>query len=577
MLIYNFQKEFLGIDEKDLKTLGFHTLSELRAEVTDFADLFVKTPGYVHNFKHVHWIDFVNYADVSEESKVLINVNSKTFKATLSVSPLFLIDNPASPAYIIHLNNLRPLSKSENDNLSSDILDRELPKVAPQEPKVFTPAPEVAAAVHDNYDIAPEANIPEPVPEPYQAEEQISIEDEVAPIEVTQNFDEPLSMPEHEEETLDVGDLSLDVFEEEIEAPATPTPEPFVEPAASDVIASTKPVKKVVKKELAEEWDNGYQYDPHIASKELGLPLDLIEEFIQDFIAQAKEFKPDIDKSIAEGDVNNVKILSHKLKGVAANLRIEDAHEVLSAVSATGDMAVIEDNLDVFYKIIAKLAGEPIEKVVVVEEEIEESVAPVSDDTEINIESNEQEETISLDFKDDDEVMTNTSSEETAELSKSDEEEDFDIALDFKDDEDIAMIDIEDKDVPEKIDMPELADDDFLVLGGNENTEQEIPQFSKAQAAQEIGIDEASFNELFDDFVNESHQIFQKINSAISNDDLGTCRNEALKFKGMSDNMRLHEFTNELETLIHSSDKDEIIAAAQKIDATINKISEIGA
>jgi len=53
MLIYNYQKEFLGIDEKDLKTLGFNSLSELRAEVTDFADLFVKTPGYVHNFQHV--------------------------------------------------------------------------------------------------------------------------------------------------------------------------------------------------------------------------------------------------------------------------------------------------------------------------------------------------------------------------------------------------------------------------------------------------------------------------------------------------------------------------------------------
>ena len=495
MLIYNFQKEFLGIDEKDLKILGFNSLSELRAEVTDFADLFVKTPGYVHNFQHVHWIDFINYADVSEESKVLINVNAKTFKATLSIAPIFLIDNPASPAYIIQLNNLRPLSKSENENISSDVLDRELPKVEPQVAKVFVPAAEIAPVKYDAYDEAPQTQTPEP-----QVQESIEI-----PLE-----EEPLEM-------LDVGDLSLDVFEEE-SAP---------EPVAPAAVTPTPAAKKVIKKEVVqEEWGNGYQYDPHIASKELGLPLDLIEEFIQDFIAQAKEFKQDIYSSIDEGDVDNVKILSHKLKGVAANLRIEDAYEALSAVSATSDMDLIHDNLDTFYKIIAKLSGE---------------------------------EPIALDFKDDD-------------------------------DEAIDIINIEDEDVPEKIEMPELADDDFLEIASDENEEiaevaeeeeeeeeEEEIHFSKTQAAKEIGIDEASFNELFEDFVGESHIIFQKIETAIADNDLQTCHNEALKFKGMSDNMRFHEFTNKLKTLIHSSDKDEIDEAVKKIDTSLKKISKMGA
>ncbi len=308
MLIYNFQKEFLGVDEKDLKTLGFNTLSELRAEITDFADLFVKRPGYVHNFKHVHWIDFVNYGDMSEESKVLISVNSKIFKATLSVSSLFLIDNPDSPAYIIHLNNL-----------SSDVFDGELPKSPPQEPKVFTP--EVVAVADEEHSAVLEENI---------------------------------------EETFDADDLSLDMFEEERITLMPPTPEPadeLDELAVLDVEASEQPVEQAVEKELEEEWDNGYQYNPGIASKELGLPLSLIEEFIQDFVVQAKEFKSDIDKSITEGNVENLKILAHKLKGVAANLRIEDAYEILSAVSAAEDISVIKDNFDIFYKIIAKLAG----------------------------------------------------------------------------------------------------------------------------------------------------------------------------------------------------------------------------
>ena len=133
--------------------------------------------------------------------------------------------------------------------------------------------------------------------------------------------------------------------------------------------------------------------------------------------------------------------------------------------------------------------------------------------------------------------------------------------------------------------MPELADDDFLEISTDTVADETIPEasdeeeihFSKTQAAQAIGIDEESFNELFDDFINESHTIFQKIENAIAEDDLQTCRNEALKFKGMSDNMRFNEFTSELETLIHSSDKDEIIQAAEKIDASLNKISKMGA
>ena len=58
MLIYNFQKEFIGIDKSSLEALGLSTLSELQEQVEDFADLFVKTPGHIHNFKHVHYLRF---------------------------------------------------------------------------------------------------------------------------------------------------------------------------------------------------------------------------------------------------------------------------------------------------------------------------------------------------------------------------------------------------------------------------------------------------------------------------------------------------------------------------------------
>ena len=550
MLIYNFQKEFLGIDEKDLRVLGFNSLEELRNEVTDFADLFVKTPGYIHNFKHVHWIDFIHYSDESEEAKVLIKVKNKTFKANPKVSTLFLIDNPSAPAFMIQLQNLHPLSQSENDNISHEAATQELPKVEPQQPKVFT-APTTPSAtpvskpepiISDAYDTPTPAVTPS-VEVPVETKEAAPVFDDI-PLEI--DMDAPLDIHEP-------ADISLDVFDEPKES-----------------------VEKTV--EIEEVWDNGYRYDPHIASKELGLPIDLIEEFIQDFILQAKDFHSDIYSSIEKGDVDNVKMLSHKLKGVAANLRIEDAHEVLSAVSATDDMDIIHENLDTFYKIIAKLAGEPIKKIVPVENKVEDKVIPQEE---------EFIDSIELDFKDDDQISVSFSDEEQdEEVTKESTEIDDDIIqLDFKDND--TPLEIHDEDVPQKIEIPELADDNFfddITEDKTEDSKESITieaedtfAYSKQAAAQEIGIDYESFNELFEDFVQESHTIFQNITTAIKNEDFDTCRNEALKFKGMSDNMRLHEFTSELEVLIHSQDKDAIIRSAEKIDATITKISQMGA
>ena len=59
MLIYNHQQEFVGINEKDLKSLGFRNLADLQSECKDFADLFVKRPTYIHNFKNFNWIYYI--------------------------------------------------------------------------------------------------------------------------------------------------------------------------------------------------------------------------------------------------------------------------------------------------------------------------------------------------------------------------------------------------------------------------------------------------------------------------------------------------------------------------------------
>lgn len=95
MLIYNHKKEFLGIDEGYLKALGLSSLAELQNEADDFADLFVKTPGYIHNFKHVHWIDYITCNDSGIDSKVVINVKGKNYTTPIEIQTLYLTQNPS--------------------------------------------------------------------------------------------------------------------------------------------------------------------------------------------------------------------------------------------------------------------------------------------------------------------------------------------------------------------------------------------------------------------------------------------------------------------------------------------------
>jgi hypothetical protein len=542
MLIYTANKEFVGIDEKDLKTLGFKDFLGLRKEVSDFADLFVKTPGYIHNFKHVHWIDYITCTDSSEEFQVIINANNRNFKSKITIETLYLNQNPSVKSYVVYLNGIKELSKKESENISADIAQR---------PLVRTVSPveiHETEEIEDVYD-APQEHQPAvvvPQIDPYETPLDVSFDDD--------------------EDFVD----EVPLAKEPVVAKESVTP--VVQQA--EVVKESPTVKtvSVQKKEHSTQlFDNGYIYDPQVASNELGLPLDLIEEFIQDFIAQAKEFQEGIYAAIDASEFDQVKSLSHKLKGVAANLRIEDAFDTLNTVNTSNDIHVIRENIEIFYKIIAKLAQEEI----VVEESVE---VPA-------------QETISLDFKE--------------EVNDVNEEDDLYVDLLF----------VEDSQVPQKIEIAELADDEFtssdvdfgkldeelekiediefleldkesnsdenLVIEFAEDVEEiqeEMPtiNYSKESVASEIGIDIGSFNELFEDYVNEGHAALVAMKEAVEIGDFAVCSHEAMKLQGMSDNMRVYGFEEDLEVLIHSTKKDEVLDSINRVDYIISHISKVG-
>jgi len=597
MLIYNFQKEFLGVDEKDLNLFGFSSLKELQTEVTDFADFFVKTPGYIHNFQHIHWIDFIQYSDDTQEAKVIINVHSKTFSANLKIAPLFLIDSPEEPGFIVHFYNLRTLSNSELEKISVEALTKEHSIIEPQEPKTLSTK-----------------NIVDDVPQSSQVttsyEETITPVSYKEPSPTVENLDTEVKESSPQAQTVAYDEKPLDIaFDDEYdfiqEADATPSLE--IETKTETIQA--EPLKEEftltdIDLDVFEEENNSiqneskaasvqqekqtqgqqeltaqpsYYYDPHIASQELGLPIDLIEEFIQDFILQAREFKEEIYRAIEEDDIDKVKTLSHKLKGVAANLRVEDAHEVLSTVSASSEMSIIHEKINAFYNIIAQLSGEktlqeePLQKEALIEIQNEEPApTPETPTPETDLLQTEYEMELSNEG-----LMSDQDPLDTLELSFKDDEEKSETEIQVQESE----LSIDDSDVPEKIDIPELADDTFFDIEDEIQPKKESMQilYSKEDAAKEIGIDIESFNELFEDFTNESVSIYKNIQEALEADNLEMCRNEVAKLKAMSENMRFNEFSDELETLLYSSDKESMLQASKRIHSIIEQISKMGA
>jgi len=73
-------------------------------------------------------------------------------------------------------------------------------------------------------------------------------------------------------------------------------------------------------------------YNPQTAADELNLPVVLIEEFVDDFIEQARQDKDHLLTSYYQKDMDNIHELGHKLKGAASNLRINELADILEEI-----------------------------------------------------------------------------------------------------------------------------------------------------------------------------------------------------------------------------------------------------
>lgn len=111
-----------------------------------------------------------------------------------------------------------------------------------------------------------------------------------------------------EDEKLDLFDLQ----DESVEAPAaTVSSNGFGTISLDDV----KPIH--------------FDFQLEEAANDLSLPVELIEEFVHDFIEQAHVETKNMLKAYEEGDLDKIQKIGHLLKGASSNLRIKDLSDTL--------------------------------------------------------------------------------------------------------------------------------------------------------------------------------------------------------------------------------------------------------
>ncbi len=255
MILYDAHKKIIAINEQTLEMLGYASLEEFKNEVIDLSQLFVKRPGYIHQFKSFHWIDYVLTNTTITHRALLQTKHGNIIEVFLKVNQLGAL-NSLSHYYLVtfELNTFNECSTSSG-----------------LEQVDTTSAPPMATS--------------------------------------SSNQKEPEYLPIEKKEfpPIDLETISLD----------------------------------------------------------LNLDKDIILDFIKEYISHAVEKLEEVNHFIRARNSKELYKTTHTLKGVAANLRLKPAYEILAKIKKESSIEDMVEQLREFYAYIIYLAEKlqiPIDK-----------------------------------------------------------------------------------------------------------------------------------------------------------------------------------------------------------------------
>lgn len=158
----------------------------------------------------------------------------------------------------------------------------------------------------------------------YTAISQITVSNDSTKLPATEEInDEPL---------LDIEEESLDLFDE----PETieEVPEEIKEKVVNAKSFGTISLEGIKPKHF------DFQLDE--AANDLSLPVELIEEFVHDFIEQSHIETKKLLEAYEDGDFDTIKKIGHLLKGASSNLRINALSDTLYKIQFCEDPTTLE-------------------------------------------------------------------------------------------------------------------------------------------------------------------------------------------------------------------------------------------
>ncbi len=136
-----------------------------------------------------------------------------------------------------------------------------------------------------------------------------------------------------------LGRLTTAHFEEE-KKPAAQAPSETPPPAEEKPEAETESVSGTQRApiDLSDVKPIHFDFQLEAAAEDLSLPVELIEEFVNDFIQQAHEETEKMLAAYEKGDLETVQKIGHLLKGTSSNLRIIPLSDTLYEIQFNEDI-----------------------------------------------------------------------------------------------------------------------------------------------------------------------------------------------------------------------------------------------
>jgi HPt (histidine-containing phosphotransfer) domain-containing protein len=134
-----------------------------------------------------------------------------------------------------------------------------------------------------------------------------------------------------------LGRLTTADFEEEKKAESDETVQTIQADAGEEVSEEIVEARRPTI-DLSDIKPVHFDFQLEEAAKDLSLPVELIEEFVHDFIKQAHEETQKMIEAYEKGDLDTVQKIGHLLKGTSSNLRINPLADTLYEIQFNDDI-----------------------------------------------------------------------------------------------------------------------------------------------------------------------------------------------------------------------------------------------